>query len=156
MIELLATIGITATSALLFAYWFRYTSLLILSAKTARDFAAEVAVANRLSFLEVQARLRQNAASDLDRLRDLLDRDYAVVRYLVDHASNASLGQEALGQAALETRMLAVNYKMMRGWYALSRRFSESAASRALDEMSQVVAHFANAMGERAAAGAAA
>jgi hypothetical protein len=44
----------------------------------------------------------------------------------------------------------------MGAWYGVSRRFSTTAACRALDEMSQVVAHLANAMGERAAAGAAA
>jgi hypothetical protein len=151
MIEILATIVITVSSALLFAYWFRYTSLLILSAKTARDYAGEVAMANQLSFLEVQSRLRERAGSDLDHLRDLLDRDFAVVRYLLEHASNA-----ASGQIGLETGMLAINYRVMRSWYAMSRRFSDSAASRALEEMSLVVAHFANSMGERAAAGAAA
>jgi hypothetical protein len=151
MIEFVATIAIIVSSALLFAYWFRYTSLLILSARTTRDYATEVAMANQLSFLEVQSRLREGAGSELDRLRDLLDRDFAVVRYLLDHASNT-----AVSQATFETGMLAVNYRMMRAWYRVSSRFSESTACRALEEMSQVVAHFANTMGERAAAGAAA
>ena len=151
MVEFVATIGIVVSSALLFAYWFRYTSLLILSARTTRDYASEVAMANQLSFLEVQSRLRAGAGSELDRLRDLLDRDFAVVRYLLEHAANP-----AMTQATFETGMLAVNYRVMHAWYRVSSRFSESTACRALEEMSQVVAHFANAMGERAAVGAAA
>jgi hypothetical protein len=37
MLELVATGIITASSVFLFAYWFRYTCLLILSAKTTLD-----------------------------------------------------------------------------------------------------------------------
>ena len=37
MIELLATTIITVSSVALFGYWFRYTCLLILSAKTTQD-----------------------------------------------------------------------------------------------------------------------
>jgi hypothetical protein len=138
MIELLATLVITVSSMVLFAYWFRYTSLLILSAKTTRDYAADVAMANSLSFLEVQSQLRERSSADPDRLRDLLDRDYAIVCKLLE-------------QGSLENGMLAINYRVMHGWYALSRRFSTSAAYRALEEMSQTVAYFANTVGEQAA-----
>jgi hypothetical protein len=150
MIELVATIVIMASSVLLFGYWFRYTCLLILSARTTRDYAASVALANQLSFPEVQAQLRV-ATADMDRLKDALDRDYKVLTYLLKNAAKASDGQDAL-----EKRMLEINYRMMQTWYSVSRRFSPAAASRALDEMASVVAHFANSMGERAAAGAAA
>jgi hypothetical protein len=44
----------------------------------------------------------------------------------------------------------------MRAWYSVSRRFSPAAAARAIEEMSLVVAHFANSMGERSTASAAA
>jgi hypothetical protein len=150
MLELVATGIITASSVFLFAYWFRYTCLLILSAKTTRDFAAEVAAANQLGFLEVQSQLCQNVPQ-LDRLRDSLDRDYSVLVYLLKHASNTTSGQESL-----EKRMLEINYRFMRTWYSVSRRFSPAAASRAIEEMSMVVAHFANSMGERSAATSAA
>lgn len=150
MIELVTTVGIIAGSMALFGYWFRYTCLLILSAKTTRDYAGEVAMANQLNFREVQSSLRERANADLDRLRDSLDRDYDVVTYLLKHAANSE------GESSLENSMLALNYRVMRTWYTMSRRFSTTAAARALDEMSLVVAHFANAMGERAAAGAAA
>jgi hypothetical protein len=150
MIEVTATVIITASSALLFAYWFRYTSMLILSARTTRDYAAEVAAANHLGFLEVQAELRRENA-ELDRLHKALDRDYAVVTYLLGHVS-----EKATGVSPVEVKMLEINYKLMSVWFSVSKRFSQSTAQRALEEMAAVVAHFANTMGERNLAGAAA
>ena len=145
MVELVATVIITASSVVLFAYWFRYTCLLILSAKTARDYATTVVNANKLGFLDVQAQLQQSSIPDMDRLRAALDQDYRVVQNLLKHMPQSGEGQ------SLETRMLAVNYKLMRTWYSVSRKFSASTAARALGEMSMVVSHFANVMGEQAA-----
>jgi hypothetical protein len=150
MMELIATIMITASSVLLFGYWFRYTCLLVLSTKTVRDYASDVATANQLGFLEIQSQLRAGSP-ELDRLRGLLDRDYAVLASLLKHSSAAS--PKNLG---IETRMLEINYRLMGAWYRVSSRFSAAAARRALDEMSMVVAYFANTMGERAAMSAAA
>jgi hypothetical protein len=147
MMEFIATAVITVSSLFLFLYWFRYTCVLILSARTSRDYAAPVAVANQLGFLQVQSALRQE--SDLDRLRDMLDRDYRVLTYLLKNAANPSRGENAI-----ENRMLEIDYRVMRVWYSLSRRISPAAAVKALEEMSQVIEHFANAMGERAAAAA--
>ena len=45
MLESVLTILISVSSTLLFGYWFRYTCLLILSAKTTRDYAAEAPAA---------------------------------------------------------------------------------------------------------------
>lgn len=145
MIELVATITITVSSVLLFGYWFRYTCLLILSAKTTRDFAGEVAAANQLGFLEVQSQLRANAV-DLGPLCDALDRDYMVLSMLMRQGDVSS---------SIEKRMLAINYKLTRAWYRASRHISAAAARRALDEMSMMVAHFANVTGEQAAGAAA-
>ncbi len=150
MVELLATLVIIGSSMLLFGYWFRYTCLLILSARPTRDYAAQVAIANQLNILEVQSRLRQTVPADLDRLRTLLDRDYAVIRYLLKHAAHP-----AHDNPLLETCMLAIDYRLMGAWYAVSRRVSTTIGCRALEEMSQVVAHFANTMGERTAGAAA-
>src|ERR1700681_3502809 len=99
MIELLATSAITTASVLLFAYWFRYTCLLMLSAKTAQDYAYDVAMAHHLSFLEIQSQLRESNV-DFDRLRDALDRDYDLISHLLKSANASSL----------EDRMLAINY----------------------------------------------
>ena len=150
MIEFAATSVITVSSALLFAYWYRYTCLLILNAKTTRDYAGEVARANQLSFRDVQTQLRDGASADLDRLQKSLDRDYALLTFLFRNATGVQ------SENRLEDRMLQVDYRMMGAWYRISRRFSAQAARLALEEMSNVVAHFANAMGERAACSAAA
>jgi hypothetical protein len=149
MLELIATVIITASSALLFGYWFRYTCILILNAKTTRDFAGEVAMANQLSFQLVQNEL-QTASADLSRLHESLNRDYALLTYLISHAAGAQ------GDVGLEDRMLQLNYRLMGACYRISQPFSAAAARKALEEMSQVVAHFANVMGERSMAGAAA
>lgn len=146
MVELSATLVITFSSILLFAYWFRYTCLLIVSAKTVRDYASQVVMANQLSFLQVQAQLSDPATANLDRLRDLLDRDYAVVTRLMEQASTSGSG--------LEQRVLAINYRVAGAWYSVSSNFSPRAAREALEQMSQVVAHFANSVGECAAAAA--
>jgi hypothetical protein len=151
MIELATTVILTVGSAGLFVYWFRYTCLLILSAKTTRDYAGEVATANQLSFLEVQSQLRNVATPELDRLAASLERDYSVLTYLLKNASQ--LSEE---DSPLEARMLQMNYRLMSGWYRVSSRFSTEMGRKALEEMSTVVAHFANVMGERAACGAAA
>jgi hypothetical protein len=121
---------------------------LILSAKTTRDYALDIATANQLSFLQVQTELRDQRPADLDRLQASLDRDLAVVTYLIQHASGQEWG--------LEDRMLQLNYRLMGAWCRVSQRFSAEAGRRALDEMSTIVSHFANVMGERAAVGAAA
>jgi hypothetical protein len=151
MIELLATVIITASSALLFGYWFRYTCLLILSAKTTRDFAGEFAAANQLNFPDVEAQLRGHVTTDLDKLYSALHRDYAVVTYLLSNVPD-----KTSGAGSVEVRMLEINYRLMGAWYSVAKRFSTTAAMRALEEMTMVVAHFANTMGERAEAGAAA
>jgi hypothetical protein len=147
MLELIVTLVITVSSVLLFGYWFRYTCLLIVSARTTRDYAADIATANQLSFLQVQAQLRDPQSADLDHLQAALDRDLKVITYLVQHAS---------GEWGMEERMLQLNYRLMGAWFSVSSRFSPEAGRRALDEMSMIISHFANAMGERAAVGAAA
>jgi hypothetical protein len=143
MIEQIATITITVGSALLFAYWFRYSCVLILNARTARDFASQVVSANQLAFMAVQAELKQGSA-DLGRLQGMLDRDYAVLRPLIQ------------GGDGIEERLLKIHYRVMGTWARMSRPFSAEMARKALDEMSMVVAHFANSVGERQTCGAAA
>ncbi len=147
MIELIATSVITATSLLLFGYWFRYTCVLILSARTTRDYAGAVAAANQLSFPEIQSVLREHAVANLDGLKASLDRDYAVLTYLLKHAASRASAEDMV-----EKRMLNVHYRLMRVWYGVTRNLAPSAAYRALEEMTSVVAHFANTMGAQAAA----
>jgi len=145
--ELIATIIITAASLLLFGYWFRYTCMLILSAKTTRDYASEVAAFNELGFNQVQSQLSSvvTGTADLDRLRTALDRDYVVLNQLLEQTKH--MGME---DASVEQYMLRVHYKVSRVYFQLSKQLSQSASRHALEEMSSVVAHFANVIGERA------
>lgn len=142
MFETAITILIIAGSMLLFVYWFRYTCLLILNAKTTRDYAGEIAAANKMSFLDVQARLREACPAGLDGLNASLERDYALVI--------AWTG----GELGVEDRMLRLKYRSSQVMFKTLGRVSPAAARRALDDMSVVISHFANTLGERAAAGA--
>jgi hypothetical protein len=153
--EFAVTVSIVAGSFGLLAYWFRYTCLLFLSAKTARDYAADVAVANQLGFLNVQARLRQGPVAELDPLHKSLERDYSLITFLLNNAAPASLESE-VQETLVELRMLQMYYRVMGSWYRVSRTFSTDAARHALEQMSVVVEHFANVMGERAACASAA
>jgi hypothetical protein len=147
MTELITSGALTGGSLLLLAYWFRYMCLLILSARTTRDYAGEVAMANQLSSFQVQSQL--GVSMELDRLQAALDRDYAVLTYLLKNAAHSSSEE-----SSIEARMLRLNYQLVSMWAQASRPFSMAASRRALEEMSMVVAHFANVMGERAASAA--
>jgi hypothetical protein len=84
-------------------------------------------------------------------LQASLDRDYSVLTYLLKNVTDQSAGA-----SSVEVRMLEIHYKLMGAWFSVSKSFSVSSSKRALEEMALVVAHFANAMGERADAAAAA
>ena len=144
MIEAITTVVITAGSVLLFAYWFRYSCLLILSAKTACDYTADLALAKGLRIVEVRSQLRTDQAVDLAGLHAALARDYALIQSLLKRAAGE--------QSILENRMLQIHYRTNQVWYGITRAFSATAARHALEEMSLVVAHFANVAGEVAAA----
>ncbi len=134
-----------AGSVTLFGYWFRYTCLLILHARTPVDYGREIALANQLSFNQVQSQLFAQSAN-LDQLRASLDRDFALL---------TSMTQAAVG-FGIEERMLAFNYRVAALRYQFGQRFSANAARQALEEMSLVVAHFANSLGEASASASAA
>ena len=105
------------------------------------DHVCAVAVENQLSFPEVQVLLRESADIDLDHLRESLDRDYTTVVHLLnrDHV--------ALRAARYERLMLASNYRLLKVWYFMRRRFRRQAARDILEEMSWVVGYFAEAIG---------
>jgi hypothetical protein len=141
------SIIIIAFSIALFLYWFRYTCLMILNTKTVKDYTAQIATANQLEFPTIQSQLRMGyATTHLDTLHASLDRDYRLVTGLLQHAA-----QFQVGGVNIEQRMLMIDYKVMKVWYSAARHFSKgSHAMQALQEMSEIVAHFANTMGERA------
>lgn len=143
---MITSILIMAVSMAAFAYWFRYTCILILSTRTTMDYSAEVAAANRLSFAAVRNLLESQPAADLEALRRSLERDFQVVNSLIERA-----GKVQVGDVALEQLLLRLDFRLMRLSYAVTRRFSEAQSRAALLEMSQIVEHFANAFGERMA-----
>ena len=137
---------ILIASAILFVYWFRYTCLLILSTRTARDYSRAVVEANGLSFQSVRNQLDETPdhVEAMDQVRASLDRDYQLVTYLLEHA----VGCRPEGQE-FEEWMLRLNYRIMRFAYSGVRRLSGAAARRVLLEMTSVINYLANAMGER-------
>jgi hypothetical protein len=144
---MMANLLIALASVGLFLYWFRYTCRLILTARTSEDYSGAVARANELHFAEVQHRLSATARHQMDELLDRLEHDYRLLNYLYTHALDLRGSH-----AAIERRMLMVDFQLMKACYALYRVHSENRARAALWEMSLIVAHFANSMGEQLAA----
>ena len=136
-----------AVSIGLLAFWFRYTCRLILSAKSARDYSQEVAVANALRFLDVQKDLPEaRERRQLDTLQKKLEKDYLLLRYLLHHGPVFHTLSERL-----EQRMLMLDFELLKAVYAVTSELSHANAKRAVQEMTQVVSYFANRMGERSA-----
>jgi hypothetical protein len=142
-IELVTSIAIFAGSVMLFWYWFRYACLLILAAETPHDYTEEVARANQLSFPEVRSRLRKHDVTDLDRLHKCLES-----LNLLEHTPITSF------DFGFDDAILKIHFRTMSACFHLTRRNFREFASDALEEMSRVVVHFANAMGERTLTGA--
>lgn len=146
MIVSFLIIGVSLT---LFLYWFRYTCVLILSAKTSRDYAAQIASANHLTFRETRDSLMDEGhTAPLEKMHQSLDRDYRLLTYLLRHVSSDS----ASGRS-LENRILMIDFRLLSIWYAVTRRVSSQHARGALLEMSSIVGHLANTMGERITVG---
>lgn len=145
MIEVAINVTVSIGAIMLFSYWFRYMCRLVLSAAASQDCAASVTQTHHLCFREAQLRLRYGA-TELDWLKEMLDRDYAVVAGLLSHAENS--------QPGIERRMLAIHYSLAAVWFKASSKISTAAARAALQEMSLVIAYFANSVGEASAAAA--
>ena len=140
------SIIIIVISTILFAYWFRYTCVLILRTRNVRNYARQVAEVNHLSFLTAQQQLTaaENREQAFDSLHASLDRDYRVVSYLLRHAGTQ-------GGQSIEEHMLQLDYQVMRVCYFIAKPFSPSSARQALLERASIISHLANAMGERVA-----
>ena len=142
---MIASILIILVSAALLAYWFRYTCVLILRTRTVKDYAAGMATANDLRFHEIQGRLvREAPLVDLPVLQKALESDYRLLTYLVEHTAGLEVGG-----LTIEQRMLMLDFKAMRLVCTLSQWVGVDSARGALEEMSCILNHLANAMGER-------
>ncbi len=140
---------IAGFSLLLFLYWFRYTCLLILRAKGTRDFTARVSQTNGLELMRVRAALKLTPPmEELAALHAALERDYGVLTGILRHASSFQVRSYRL-----EQWMLMADFRVLSAWFRLVRRLPGAIgqAQEAIEEMTDIVAHFANAMGERSA-----
>jgi hypothetical protein len=131
---------------LLLVYWFRYTCLIVLRTKPVLRYATKVATANQLNVLLVQEQLASNGQAEFDDLRQMLERDYRLVTFLIENGAN--FRPSGFG---IESFLLKADFQLMRAFYATSRRLSPSQCRSALKEMAEIVSHFADAMGESAA-----
>ena len=143
MVELITSVVISVSSLALFGYWFRYSCLLILTAKTAHDHSDRVASTNHLGFPEVRSKLRERPVTDLDNLHRWLERDYRTIAYLLVHSPVSA------EESRLECAMLRLHFRAMSFWFRLTQRFLREAATQALEEMSLVVEYLAGSIGER-------
>ena len=143
---MIVSVVILTVSVALFLYWFRYVCALILSTRTVRDFSQEIAAQNQLQFAELRQRLAQARGAELETIYAALEKDYEAVNRLLDKVGGLEVGGDSL-----EETMLRIDFRVMQAVYAVSRWFSVSRARAALEEMSEIVAHFADTCGERAA-----
>ena len=140
-----ASILIIAVCGVLFVYWFRYTCLLLLNGNAVTDCAGMVARANRLTFLEVRTALKDELpGAALETLYGSLERDYRILRYLLEHSAGLDL-------PGIEQKLLVFDYRLMQVWYKLARGSSSTHARQALLEMSSILGYFSEKMGERVA-----
>jgi hypothetical protein len=131
----------------LFAYWFRRNCLAALKSQAIREQARRVAEANHLSFFEVRRRLEVAAEPDgFDSMGRALTQDYRILSFLLRHT-----GGTVQPRRGLMTRMLMLDFRLMQLWFRLTRRWSRRQARRALEEMSSILGHLADAMGQRPA-----
>ena len=136
---MVTSVVIIILSLAMFVYWFRYSCVLILESNWCEDQAQVIALRNELSFGSVNESLAQaDSAQALDRVRDLLDADLDRVLTLLANCP----GVRETGQS-LECRMLMLDYRLMKSWYALTRSTAGPRAQHALREMALVVGYIA-------------
>ena len=140
------SIFIILISAMLFIYWFRYTCLLILSTRSSKDYAMEVAEANNLHFLENRELLQRAGPAALAEISGSLDREFKMITYLARH-----VGSYAMPGDEMERLVLMADFWIMKVCFVLTRRIHPAQARRALLEITAIIQHFANSTGERVA-----
>lgn len=137
-------------SLALFAYWFRYSCLLILRTQTAEDFSGAVCHANGLSFDLVKRQIEADANLDLANLFQSLERDYTIVNNLLDQVANS-----AQTENMLEVKLLRANFRVTQLWFRMSHSLGLRSSISALEEMADTISHFANTFGQQNASASA-
>lgn len=135
---MVSSVLIVAISVVLLAYWLRYSCVMLL--RGAQERSATFTVADeRFSASSVLERLKTEA--DLAPLERALERDYRVVTYIIEHATDLEL-------ASIENKLLVVDYRLMRLWSRLTRSLAPQKSRQALSEMASVLRVLAGQMGE--------
>ena len=126
---MVTSVFIIGISAVLFAYWLRYSCVMLL--RSAQERAEMVtAAADRFNVPVVPECLQTDA--ELDALECALDRDCKVVTYLIEHAAGLEL-------ASIENKLLVFDYRLMRLWSRLTRTVAPQQSRKALSEMAAVL-----------------
>jgi len=139
---MLASFLIIGFSLILLVYWFRYSCILLL-----RNISEQMPVSTpgisdgRFSFAAVQQQLKSGA--NLADLQRSLDRDYQVIRYLLEHAAGLEL-------QSIEDRLLVLDYRVMRLYYRITKTAIPDQARSALSEMAAVLGVLVQKIGEQA------
>ena len=136
---MLTSVFIIAISAILFAYWVPYSCVLLMRS------AQEHSQANhqndeRFAISSVLQRLKSE--SDLAPLEQALERDYHVVTYIIEHATDLEL-------SSIENKLLILDYKLMRIWSRLTRTLAPQQSRKALSEMADVLHVLVGQMGDQ-------
>jgi hypothetical protein len=126
---MIASLVIIVLSACMFAYWLRYTCLLVLETAPPRERGA-AAVAQ---VVMTGSRVAASMDMPVSELYRLLDRDYAILRRLLSHYPESG---------TVEQKLLVIDYAAMKWWSKLVRPFSPARASKAMIEMGQVLDYF--------------
>ena len=132
---MLTSVLIVGISAVLLVYWLRYSCVMLLH--DAQERSATVAD-ERFSASSVLERLKTEA--DLAPLERALERDYRVVTYLIEHATDLEL-------ASIENKLLVLDYQLMRIWSRLTRTLAPQQSRKALSEMASVLRALAGQVG---------
>lgn len=135
---MIVSILIIVFSAILLAYWFRYSCLLLLRNSTGH--ADATAPDERFSIGKVLEKVRTE--QHLEPLELALDRDYHMLSYLLKHAADLELG-------SIENRMLILDYKLMRICYRTTRVIAPALSRKALAEMASVLGAVAQQAGQQ-------
>ena len=136
---MVTSVFIIAISVVLFAYWLRYSCVLLLRNAQERSLASSQEREN-FGISHVLESLKTEC--DLAPLEQALERDYHVVTYIIEHAADLEL-------ASIENKLLVVDYKMMRIWSRLTRTLAPQQSRRALREMASVLQVLVSQMGDQ-------
>jgi hypothetical protein len=139
---MIASILIIAFSIVMFVYWFRYSCLLLLRG-AAEQAELSAAQDKRFSVSEVMEGLK--TGQELEPLQRSLDRDYHVLKYLIEHAADLEL-------VSIENRLLILDYKLMHCWFNLTRTLAPVQSRQALTEMASVLVVLVRKMSQQSGA----